>query len=52
MTKTMGDFGGKTANNLAFGRPPYCVLRIGDFYNQMIVIESVNFDYSVSDGIV
>lgn len=50
-TKTMSDIGGKTANNLAFGRPPYCVLRLGDFYNQMIVIENVNFDYSVSDGL-
>lgn len=41
----------KTANNMAFGRPPYCVLRLGDFYNQMIVINSINIDYSVSDGI-
>ena len=23
----------KSANNLAFGRAPYCVLRLGDFYN-------------------
>ena len=53
MTKTMGDYatGGMTANNLAFGRPPFCVLRIGDFYNQMIVIDNISFDYSVSDGI-
>ncbi len=50
-TKTMSDSGGKTANNLAFGRPPYCVLRLGDFYYQMIIIENINFDYSVSDGI-
>ena len=50
-TKTMSDSGGKTANNLAFGRPPYCVLRLGDFYNQMIVIENISFDYNVSDGI-
>ena len=41
----------KTANNLAFGRPPYCVLRLGDFYNQMIVINNITIDYSVSDGI-
>ena len=47
----MGDRAGRTANNLAFGRPPYCVLRLGDFYNQMIVINSLSFDYSVSDGI-
>ena len=51
-TITMSDKYGKTANNLAFGRPPFCVLRLGDFYNQMIVINSINFDYSVSDGIL
>ncbi len=50
-TITMSDFGGKTANNLAFGRPPYCVLRIGDFYNQMIVIDNISIDYNVSNGI-
>lgn len=50
-TKTMSDFGGKTANNLAFGRPPYCVLRLGDFYNQMIVIDNISFDYNISDGL-
>jgi hypothetical protein len=38
----------RTANNLAFGRPPFCILRLGDFYHQMIVIESINFDYAVS----
>ena len=50
-TKTMSDRGGKTANNRAFGRPPFCVLRLGDFYNQMIVIDSISLDYSVSDGL-
>jgi len=33
------------ANNLAFGRPPVCILRIGDFYNTKIVIDSINIDY-------
>ena len=47
----LSDINGQTANNLAFGRPPFCVLRIGDFYNQMIVIDNINIDYSVSDGI-
>ena len=42
---------GKTASNLAFGRPPFCVLRIGDFYYQTIVIDSVNIDYNVSGGL-
>ena len=50
-TKTMSDIGGNTASNLAFGRPPFCVLRLGDFYYQTIVIDSVNIDYSVSNGI-
>lgn len=50
-TISMSDINGQTANNLAFGRPPFCVLRIGDFYNQMIVIDNINIDYSVSDGI-
>ena len=42
---------GKTASNLAFGRPPFCVLRIGDFYYQTIVIDSINIDYNVSGGL-
>jgi hypothetical protein len=33
------------ANNLAFGRPPVCILRIGDFYNTKIVIDSISIDY-------
>jgi hypothetical protein len=32
-------------NNLAFGRPPVCILRIGDFYNTKIIMDSVNIDY-------
>ena len=35
----------KSANNLAFGRAPYCVLRLGDFYNQMIVIDNLTINY-------
>ena len=31
--------------NLAFGRAPYCVLRIGDFYNTKILIESISINY-------
>lgn len=33
------------ANNLAFGRAPICILRIGDFYNTKIVIDNISFDY-------
>lgn len=36
---------GYTANNLAFGRPPFCVLRLGDFYYQKIVIRNINISY-------
>ena len=33
------------ATNLAFGRPPVCILRIGDFYNTKIVIDNIGLDY-------
>ena len=33
------------ATNLAFGRAPVCILRIGDFYNTKIVIDSLSIDY-------
>lgn len=36
---------GRSAGNMAFGRPPVCVLRIGDFYHTRIVINSVTIDY-------
>ncbi len=34
-----------SAGNLSFGRPPICVLRIGDFYHTKIVITSLTIDY-------
>lgn len=33
------------AKNIAFGKPPVCVLRIGDFYNTKIIIENLNISY-------
>ena len=33
------------AGNLSFGRAPYCVLRIGDFFNTKICIQNINIDY-------
>ena len=33
------------AGNMAFGRPPVCVLRIGDFYHTKIIIDSITIDY-------
>ena len=38
----------KTADspsNMAFGTPPVCVLKIGDFYHTKVVIDSVNISY-------
>ena len=37
--------------NLAFGRAPYCVLRIGDFYNTKILIESISINYDSGSGV-
>jgi hypothetical protein len=31
--------------NLAFGRPPICILRIGDFFHTKIVINSLSISY-------
>lgn len=38
-----GQFG--SAENMAFGAPPVCVLKIGDFYNTRIIIESLSINY-------
>jgi hypothetical protein len=32
-------------SNSAFGRPPVCVLKIGDFYHTKVVMDSVNISY-------
>jgi len=32
-------------DNLAFGRPPVCILRLGDFYHSKIVIDNVGITY-------
>ena len=39
-----------TAGNMAFGRPPFCVLRIGDFFNTKILIRSLNIVYQNGNG--
>ena len=44
-TVSASDKNGHTANNLAFGRPPFCILRLGDFYYQKIVIKNINISY-------
>lgn len=44
-TISASDKNGHMANNLAFGRPPFCILRLGDFYYQKIVIRNINITY-------
>lgn len=41
----------ENAKNLSFGRAPICVLRIGDFYNTKILINSLQITYEESGGI-
>ena len=41
----------KWAGNLSFGRAPYCVLRIGDFFNTKICIESISISYDNGGGL-
>ena len=40
-----------TAWNMSFGRPPVCVLRIGDFINTKILIQSLSITYENNGGI-
>jgi hypothetical protein len=35
----------KDARNTAFGAPPICILRVGDFYHSKVVVDSCNFTY-------
>ena len=39
-----------TASNLSFGRAPYCILRIGDFFNTKICIDSISINYDNGGG--
>jgi len=34
------------ARNSVFGRQPICILRVGDFFNTKVVIDSVTIDYA------
>jgi len=36
----------RSSTNMAFGRPPICILRIGDFYDTKVVFESLNIDFT------
>tara|TARA_R110001583_G_scaffold93140_1_gene235934 strand:+ start:459 stop:3335 length:2877 start_codon:yes stop_codon:yes gene_type:complete len=44
-TQTEGGLENLDAENTAFGAPPICVLRVGDFYHTKIAIDSVSFSY-------
>ena len=35
----------RDVDNTAFGAPPVCILRIGDFYHTKVAIDSVSFSY-------
>ena len=39
------DINSLSAYNLAFGRPPVCILRVGDFYYTKIIINSISINY-------
>jgi hypothetical protein len=39
------------AGNLAFGRAPYCILRIGDFFHTKICIDSMSIQYDNGGGV-
>jgi hypothetical protein len=44
-TYSGSDTNNTNANNLAFGKAPVCVLRIGDFYNTKIIINNLQINY-------
>jgi hypothetical protein len=43
--RTHGVIDNANPSNLAFGRPPVCILRVGDFYNTKIIIDNITFDF-------
>lgn len=46
--KSIGD---ENIQNMAFGKPPVCILRIGDFFHTKIVIDSMSINYEGGGGI-
>lgn len=44
-SQNIGIDGVDNLTNFAFGRPPVCILRIGDFFHTKIVIKSLGIDY-------
>lgn len=48
INQTTQQSGIAVARNSVFGRPPICILRIGDFFHTKVVIDSIDFDYADS----
>lgn len=48
VTNTDGTEQFDISSNTSFGKPPVCVLRIGDFFHSKIIIESVQITYDES----
>jgi len=44
-SRNIGVDGIDNISNLAFGRPPICILKIGDFFHTKIVIDSLSIQY-------
>lgn len=48
VNKSTTDAGISVPKNSVFGRPPICVLRLGDMFHSKVIIETVDFDYTDS----
>lgn len=48
LSQNNGFNGAGYAGNLSFGRAPVCVLRLGDFFNTRIIINTVQIQYETS----
>jgi hypothetical protein len=48
---SIGYDGVDNISNLAFGKPPVCILRVGDFFHTKIIISSLNISYEVDKQI-
>lgn len=46
--KATSDAGIAVPRNSVFGRPPICVLRLGDMFHSKVVIETIDFDFTES----
>lgn len=48
INKGTEDSGVSVPRNSVFGRPPICVLRLGDMFHSKVIIETIDFDFSES----